>query len=53
MYQRKKPKGPGCVHNEGVACRLKNKICHRCGWNPRVAEKRKERYGGRGSQDKR
>ena len=46
MYQRKEPKGPGCVHNDGVACTLKRKICHRCGWNPEVAKRRKERYCG-------
>ena len=53
MYECKLPKAPGCPHNEGVACALKRKVCHRCGWNPQVAKRRKERYGGRGSQDKR
>lgn len=43
MYECKLPKVPGCPHNEGVACGLKRKICHRCGWNPEVAKKRREK----------
>lgn len=33
-----------CPHNEGVACDdYKQKPCHRCGWNPKVAQKRLEK----------
>ncbi len=31
-----------CVHNIGVECYKKNK-CDKCGWNPQIAEKRKEK----------
>lgn len=31
-----------CPHNDGVLC-AKNRLCQRCGWNPIVAEARKER----------
>ena len=31
-----------CPRNEAVVCEEKNQ-CHRCGWNPEVAEERSKR----------
>lgn len=30
-----------CPHNEGCRCRWKN--CHKCGWNPKVADARMQK----------
>lgn len=29
-----------CPYNEGVHCR--SRVCHRCGWNPEVIQKRND-----------
>lgn len=39
-YQNPKP--VPCPNNEGVAC-LKPNTCAGCGWNPKVAQARKDR----------
>ena len=31
-----------CIHNQGIACEIRN--CVGCGWNPDVAQKRKEAF---------
>ena len=33
---------PHCQYNDGVACEAKNRVCKKCGWNPIVAEMRKQ-----------
>lgn len=38
-----------CPHNEGCHCNPNKRDCEKCGWNPVVAEKRKqamEKAGG-------
>jgi hypothetical protein len=30
-----------CPYNEGVHCQ--SRVCHRCGWNPEVAQMRSEK----------
>lgn len=37
-----KPKPVPCPHNEGVMC-AHTADCENCGWNPEVAERRKEK----------
>ena len=37
------PKTPSCIHNREVQC-VDHK-CGRCGWNPKVEQKRKEAMG--------
>lgn len=32
-----------CPYNSNVNCDVKEKPCHKCGWNPKVDERRKER----------
>lgn len=34
-------KDMSCPHNE--ACRCASKNCHKCGWNPKVAEARMQK----------
>lgn len=34
-----------CPYNEGVACdKDKQQPCHRCGWNPKVAQDRLKKH---------
>lgn len=33
---------PHCKYNDGVYCEEKGRKCNLCGWNPTVAEMRKE-----------
>ena len=34
-----------CPHNEGVRCSVKN--CHRCGWHPATAKRRRDNIQGK------
>lgn len=33
---------PPCKFNGGVDCPIKDRKCDKCGWNPEIAEKRKQ-----------
>ena len=33
-----------CIVNEGVSCHPYNRNCDTCGWNPRVARERLEKF---------
>lgn len=35
-----------CPYNEGRECNPKKRDCENCGWNPAVAEKRKQAMEG-------
>ncbi len=38
-----------CPHNEACQCdRWQRALCHRCGWNPKVAQKRFAKLMGKG-----
>lgn len=41
--RKHKPRSPySCVHNQEIICKIHN--CSTCGWNPEVAQKRKEAF---------
>ena len=31
-----------CLFNEQVLCEERTRVCKKCGWNPDIAEKRKQ-----------
>lgn len=42
---QEEPDGPTCVFNDGVTCKLTDKKCGTCGWNPAVAIARHKAMG--------
>ena len=42
--KRSKPEEQACKYNDGVLCA--NPKCEKCGWNPIVEKKRKEKLNG-------
>ena len=44
MSDKKKTEAPKCQYNIGVECRLREKPCESCGWNPDVAKYRTEQF---------
>ena len=44
MKDKKKAEAPKCQYNIGVECRLRERPCESCGWNPAVAKERLDRF---------
>ena len=44
FYQKKYHTATPCQYNDGVLC--EKQVCHRCGWNPEVSQKRMEATNG-------
>ena len=44
MSDKKKAEAPKCQYNSGVECRLREKPCEGCSWNPAVAKERLEKF---------